>query len=435
MNTPSPSAPTIIPPASAPGPDRPWLDRAARDFLFRLLGRLRQGRLTVVADGQVREFGAAAALVPAAALIRVHRSRFFRAVLFGGSRGLGESYLRGDWSSPDVTAVICLLLRTVRAWDSYFRLNRLLQVFWLPRRRRHRNTLTGSRKNIASHYDLGNDFYRLFLDASMTYSCAVFTPGAQDLAAAQAAKYDRICRKLDLQPADHLLEIGSGWGGFALHAAARCGCRVTTTTISPAQYHYARQAVRQAGLDGRVTVLCEDYRRLQGRFDKLASIEMIEAVGPEHLADFYRVCSQRLQPDGLMLLQAITIGDQDYHRYVRSLDFIRSHIFPGGCVVSLQALGTAAARTTDLRLVHLEDLTPFYPLTLRLWRQRFLAQRDAIRAQGYPEEFIRLWEFYLCYCEGGFLERYIGDVQVLYAKPLYRRPAWPFSLAPGLGDI
>jgi cyclopropane-fatty-acyl-phospholipid synthase len=239
---------------------------------------------------------------------------------------------------------------------------------------------------------------------------------------ASIAKNDRICRKLELKPEDHLLEIGSGWGGFALHAARHYGCRVTTTTISREQYQLARERVLQAGLEDRVTVLCQDYRDLRGRYDKLVSIEMIEAVGCEYFDTFFRACSERLRDDGLMCLQAITIADQVFDRYRRSYDFIRSHVFPGSCLTSLASITSSLARSTDLRLIHLEDLTPHYARTLRLWRERYFANLDRVRALGYPDSFIRLWEFYLCYCEGGFEERYIGDVQLLLAKPGNRRP-------------
>jgi cyclopropane-fatty-acyl-phospholipid synthase len=284
-----------------------------------------------------------------------------------------------------------------------------------------RNTLAGSQANIAAHYDLGNDFYALFLDETMTYSCGIFEQEDSTLEEASLAKYDRICRKLALKPEDEVLEIGTGWGGFAIYAAGRYGCRVTTTTISRAQFDLARPRIAEAGLEDRVTLLLKDYRHLTGSYDKLVSIEMIEAVGFEYFDTFFSVCSERLKDDGLMCLQAITIADQVFDRYRRSHDFIRSHVFPGSCLISLGALSASLARATDLRLIHLEDLTPHYARTLKLWRERFFANLDQVRALGYPETFIRLWEFYLCYCEGGFAERYIGDVQMVLAKPGNRR--------------
>jgi len=429
MKRESAAVPSIVPPAATgdAGVNLPWLDRLARAIFFHLLGKIRQGHITVRENNNFWEFGKNTDIRPGAAQVNVHHPRFYRALLFQGSRGLGDSYIQGYWSSPDLTAVICLLTRNLQVLGRYFCPDKLAgpfcRLWWWSRR----NTPTGSRKNIAAHYDLGNDFYALFLDETMAYSCGIFEETGSSLSEAQRVKYDRVCRKLDLQPSDHLLEIGTGWGGLAIHAARQYGCRVTTTTISQAQYDYARRLFQEIGLSGQITLLLQDYRHLQGKFDKLVSIEMIEAVGHEYLEEYFRVCGQRLQDRGLMLLQAIIIGDGIYSSYRRSTDFIRSHIFPGGHLVSVQAMGRAAARTTDLRLVHLEDLTPHYPLTLRAWRERFWAHLPAVRGMGYPEEFIRLWEFYLCYCEGGFRERYIGDVQVLYAKSGYRKPVFPYA--------
>jgi cyclopropane-fatty-acyl-phospholipid synthase len=291
---------------------------------------------------------------------------------------------------------------------------------WLGHLRKA-NSRAGSRRNIAAHYDLSNAFFALWLDRTLTYSAGIFPHPGASLEEASLAKYDRICRKLALTTADEVLEIGSGWGGFAIHAAGQYGCRVTTTTISRAQYDLAKERIAAAGLGNRITLLLKDYRLLEGTYDKLVSIEMIEAVGYEYLDDFFRICSDRLEEDGLMCLQAITIADQVFDRYRRSHDFIRSHVFPGSCLTSLSAMTASLARATDLRLIHLEDLTPHYARTLVLWRERFFANLDQVRALGYPESFIRLWDFYLCYCEGGFAERYIGDVQMVLAKPGNRR--------------
>ena len=284
-----------------------------------------------------------------------------------------------------------------------------------------KNTREGSRRNIIAHYDLGNDFYRLFLDDTLTYSCGIFERPDSSLREASIAKYDRICRKLELSPADHVLEIGTGWGGFALHAATHFGCRVTTTTISNRQYELARQRVASAGLEDRITLLKQDYRDLAGTFDKLVSIEMIEAVGHHFLEEFFRVCSRCLKPDGQMLLQAITIRDQVFDWHKRNVDFIKRYIFPGSCIPSVTAISEAVTRATDLRLFHLEDITAHYATTLRRWRENFFANLDSVKALGFPDAFIRMWEFYLCYCEGGFSERYLGDIQVLFTKPMCRR--------------
>jgi cyclopropane-fatty-acyl-phospholipid synthase len=283
-----------------------------------------------------------------------------------------------------------------------------------------RNTQRGSRKNIVAHYDLGNDFYGLFLDDTWTYSCGIFERDDSSLTEASTAKYERICRKLRLRPEHHLVEIGSGWGGFAMHAAGRYGCRVTTTTISEQQFEMARRRIQEAGLSERVEVVKEDYRNLTGRFDRLVSIEMIEAVGHQYLETFFAACSRLLKEDGLMALQAITMGDHVFDRHKHDVDFIKRYIFPGSCIPSITAMNRAASRRTDLRLYHLEDITPHYARTLREWRRRFFTNIEQVKEMGFPDMFIRMWEFYLCYCEAGFTERYIGDVQMIFAKPMSR---------------
>jgi cyclopropane-fatty-acyl-phospholipid synthase len=254
----------------------------------------------------------------------------------------------------------------------------------------------------------------------MMYSSAVFEYPGMPLEAASIAKLDRICRKLDLHPGDHVMEIGTGWGGFALHAAANYGCRVTTTTISRRQHELARERIAAAGLRNRVTLLLEDYRDLSGQYDKLVSIEMIEAVGHQYFDAYFRKCSELLKPEGTMLLQAITIADQRYESARDSVDFIKRYIFPGSCIPSVAAMSDSIARASDMRLIHLEDIGPHYATTLRLWRENLFANLDQVRALGYPDAFIRMWEFYLCYCEGGFSERVLGDVQMLLVKPLAR---------------
>jgi cyclopropane-fatty-acyl-phospholipid synthase len=416
------NSPSIIPrPEStrlASGP----LDGLARRVIFRLLGKVQRGSLTLVDKGSVFSFGEPAGQSTLQATVTVHHPRFYRSLLLAGSRGLGEAYVAGWWSADDLTRVIRILTLNLPLLEgSLGQWVRLAAPFYRLLQRTFRNTLAGSRANIAAHYDLGNDFYALFLDDTMTYSCGIFEREDSTLEEASLAKYDRICRKLALAPSDHVLEIGAGWGGFAIRAAGRYGCRVTTTTISQAQYGLARERIAAAGLTDRVTLLLKDYRHLEGNYDKLVSIEMIEAVGYEYLDTFFRACSDRLKDDGLMCLQAITIADQVFHRYRRSYDFIRSHVFPGSCLTSMSAMTASLARVTDLSLIHLEDLTPHYARTLRHWRERFFANLDKVRALGYPESFIRLWEFYLCYCEGGFEERYLGDVQLVLAKPGNRR--------------
>jgi cyclopropane-fatty-acyl-phospholipid synthase len=268
-----------------------------------------------------------------------------------------------------------------------------------------------------AHYDLGNDFYRLFLDETMTYSSGIFETPESSLKAASIAKYDRLCRKLDLGPDDHVLEIGTGWGGFALYAAEKYGCEVTTTTISRQQYDYAKGKIEAAGLSHRIHLLKSDYRELTGRYDKLVSIEMIEAVGHQYYDTFFQVCARYLKADGLMAIQAITIADHAFEQHKKSVDFIKRYIFPGSCIPSIASLLAAMSRSSDLRLFHLEDITPHYATTLRMWRERFFDNIDQVRGLGFEDAFIRMWDYYMSYCEGGFLERYIGNVQMVFAKP------------------
>jgi cyclopropane-fatty-acyl-phospholipid synthase len=332
----------------------------------------------------------------------------------------------GYWDADDLTSVIRVLLANRAVLDSLetgvARIAAPVQkaLHWL-----NRNTRSGSRRNIAAHYDLGNEFFALWLDPTLMYSSAVFERADMSLEEASTAKLERICRKLALGAADNVLEIGTGWGGFALHAARNHGCRITTVTISREQYELARERVAAAGLSDRVTVLLLDYRdldaELHGRFDKLVSIEMIEAVGHEFLGAFFAKCSEMLAPHGAMLLQAITIADQRYEQARRSVDFIQRYIFPGSCLTSVTSMSAALTRHTDLRVFDLEDIGPHYATTLARWRDAFIAKRAQIRALGYGEEFLRMWEYYFCYCEAGFIERAIGDVQLLLVKPECRR--------------
>ncbi len=390
------------------------LSGLARTLVRGRLGALREGRLLVREPGGATAFGPGGGIETA---VTVRDPAFYAELAFGGSVGAGESYMLGHWRADDLTALVRLLLRNREALDGMedglARLSAPLRVaaHWV-----HRNTRAGSRRNIAAHYDLGNELYRLFLDESMMYSCALFERPDMTLAEAQFAKLEAICRKLDLRPGEHVLEIGTGWGGFALHAAARYGCRVTTTTISANQHALAVERVRAAGLEDRVTVLREDYRDLRGTYDKLVSIEMIEAVGHQYFGDFFRACDARLAAGGRMLLQAITIADQRYERARREVDFIKRHIFPGCCIPSVTALAQAMTAASRLRIVGLEDIGPHYATTLARWRENFLGREMQARALGYPETFIRMWEFYLAYCEGGFAERALGDVQMVLER-------------------
>lgn len=405
---------------------RSLLSRVAAAALTRQLENLSRGMLTIVDGGKVRRFGSPSDL---SATLEVNDAGFWPDVVFGGSLGAAESYIQGRWSTDDLTALCRIFARNLDLSDGlesgWARLSApAARAFhWL-----RRNTVRGSAANIQAHYDLGNDFFRLFLDDTMNYSCGIFDSPDATMRDASIEKMDRACRKLDLKPSDHLLEIGTGWGGLAVHAASQFGCRVTTTTVSREQYAFARRRVRQAGLNNCVDVQLCDYRDLEGRYDKIVSIEMIEAVGHEFLETYFGKCSSLLKPDGMMLLQGILMAEHRYESYRKSVDFIQRYVFPGSCLPSMAAISSAVACASDMRPVHLEDLTPHYAETLRRWRHEFLARIDHVRRLGYSDAFIRLWEFYLCYCEAGFEERTVSDVQLLLAKPRNRRapisPRW-----------
>ena len=388
----------------------------ARALVHRRLGALGSGRVLLHdARGEAR-FGAIQAGAEPVR-VEVRRQRFYRRVLFGGSLGAAESYIDGDWSTSDLTALIRMFVREIGVADAMEGgaaavAGRLARLGDLARR----NTRAGSRRNIGAHYDLGNDFFALFLDETLTYSAGIFESPHATMADASRAKLDRICRKLSLSPGDRVVEIGTGWGSFAVHAASRYDCHVTTTTISRKQHAFVERLVRERDLADRVEVLCRDYRDLRGTFDKLVSIEMIEAVGHEHLARYFGVCADLLHERGEALIQAITMPERRYRQYRRQSDFIRRHVFPGSCVPSLGAILAAAAGTAGFSPVHLEDIGPHYAETLRRWRTAFETRLDAVRALGFDERFVRLWRFYLAYCEAGFEERYLGDVQLVLRK-------------------
>jgi len=391
------------------------LGAAARRLVLGRLEALQSGTLRVAEGGAVSEFRGTAP-GPAATIV-VRDPAFYSELAYGGSVGAAESYMLGHWTTSDLTGLLRLMLANRAALDSLegglAKVSAPLRLLahWL-----HRNTRAGSRRNISAHYDLGNDFFRLMLDETMMYSCALFERPDMTLAEASRAKLDLVCRKLDLGPANHVIEIGTGWGGFAIHAAGRYGCRVTTTTISASQYELASERVRAAGLEDRVTILLEDYRDLRGQYDRLVSIEMIEAIGHQQFGEFFRRCADLLTRDGRMLLQSITIADRHYARARDEVDFIKRYIFPGCCIPSVGALTEAMVAESDLRLVHLEDVGPHYATTLAAWRRNFHARLDEVRALGYPDTFTRMWEFYLCYCEAGFAERALGDVHMVMTR-------------------
>ena len=396
-------------PARAPGAG--W-----RRAVLSRLSRLERGTLAVEEGGETVPLGRPAP-DGLSARLTVRRAAFWRRVALGGSVAAGEAYADGDWDAEDLTAVVRLFARNAEALDAMegglARLRRPAARLFAALRR---NTRAGSRRNIADHYDLGNEFFALMLDPTLTYSSAVFEPPEATLEEASVRKLDLLCRRLDLRPGDHLLEIGTGWGSLALHAASRYGCRVTTTTLSRAQRELAQERIARAGLAGRITVLSEDYRDLTGRYDKAVSCEMIEAIGTAQYPVFFRKCASLLAPGGRLALQAITIADQRYEQARRDVDFIRRHVFPGGAIPSVTALLDAATAASDLRLRQLEDYTPHYARTLAAWRANLAERREAVE-RITDARFRRLWHYYLCYCEGGFAEEYIGVVQLLMDRP------------------
>ena len=421
------TTPDLLSEPLVPSPQSlPTVASIARGMLLQRLGGLKEGEV-ILEDFDTRRFGRVSEDFPFSVVLTVIHPDFYADVVLGGSVGAGEGYMAGRWRCSDLTALTRILLRNRQVLDG---LDGGLSLIATPLRKLlhnlHRNTRRGSRRNIAAHYDLGNEFFQLFLDETLMYSCALFESPEQSLADASIAKIDRICRKLALGPEDHVMEIGTGWGGFALHAARHYGCRITTTTISENQYALAWQRVAEAGLTDRVTILLKDYRDLQGQYDKLVSIEMIEAVGHQYFGTFFRQCASLLKPGGQMLLQAITIADQQYASARDEVDFIKRYIFPGCCIPSITALCDAMTRSSDLRVFHLEDIGPHYATTLESWRRNLLARTDEALALGYSEEFLRLWEFYFSYCSGGFAERALGDTQMLLIKPCcHREPLTP----------
>jgi len=393
-------------------------DALSRAAVSTVLGRVGTGQIEVIEGGRSRVFGPDSAELHAT--VRIHDPAAWRGPL-RGSVGLGESYVDGLWETDDLVSLIRIAARELRELDG------LRGAVARPRAALHKlrhlvpeNTKPRAREHISAHYDLGNELFAAFLDERMMYSCAYYPSADATLEQAQVAKLDRICDRLQLGPENHLLEIGTGWGGMAIHAAKRNGCRVTTTTISRAQHELARERVREAGLEDQVTVLLEDYRDLEGRFDRLVSVEMIEAVGWQYFDEYFRRCDQLLSDDGAMLLQAITIGDRLYEIEKGAKSFANTHVFPGGCLPSEGLISSCVTRVTNMRQVWVDDITAHYPPTLATWRERFFAAWERLRDRGYDERFRRLWDFYLSSSEAGFREQRIGDVQALFAKPGWR---------------
>jgi len=409
-------------------PEMHWLDRLCRHGLFSTLKKLHSGGLTIIEGHQRFHFGQPHSNGESGqqAEIEIHDFEAYRNIALYGSVGAGEAYMTADWSSPDLPTVIRVLALNKDVVDQidggWATLGKIALRFF---HQLNKNTEKGSKRNIAAHYDLGNDMFELFLDPTMMYSSGIFPGDDATLEQASVYKLDRICQKLNLNENDHLVEIGSGWGSMAIHAAKHYGCKVTTTTISEQQFAWAEEKIRAEGLQDKITLLKQDYRvsasERAGQFDKLVSIEMIEAVGYQYLNTYIAACQSLLKNDGIALIQAITIDDQRYQRAKTEVDFIKRYIFPGSFIPCVMAIQNAVTQVSDMKMTHMEDITPHYARTLAAWRQRFLQNRDAIKGLGYDDTFIRLWDFYFAYCEGGFAERVIGDVQLMFARPGNRR--------------
>ena len=349
--------------------------------------------------------------------VDIHSQEFYVMTGSGGALGIAEAYVAGYWSSDDVVKLFQIILRNrdiLLSLEKGFA--KLVKPINKMIHRGRQNTLKGSKENILAHYDLSNDFYKLWLDPSMTYSCAFFNNDSVTLEEASIEKLDRICRKLDLSEDDSVLEIGTGWGSFSIHAAKNYGCKVTTTTISDAQFDYARSRIKDEGLESKITLINKDYRDLDGKYDKIVSIEMIEAVGYEYIPDYFSKLSSLLKNNGLVALQGITYNDQNFEVYKNSVDFIKKYIFPGSCLISVAQIIDVIKKDTDLAMVDMEDITKHYAVTLNRWRKNFMDVIPKVKEMGYSQAFINMWEFYFLYCEAGFSERNIGDVQMIFAK-------------------
>jgi cyclopropane-fatty-acyl-phospholipid synthase len=411
------------------------IDRLAKRVLLSRLPDVRGGTLTVQNGSRIARYGsevtvAAPAIDSVDATIVVQDDRFFRRALLGSDVGIGESYMDGHWTTPDLVTLTRLMIRNVAVLERQAGIGRSIIRFagGLARRLRD-NSLTGSRQHIREHYDLGNDFFRLFLDDSLMYSSAYYETGRESLEQAQQKKLEGICRKLALGPGDHVLEIGTGWGGFAVWAATRYGCRVTTTTISEEQYRHVTEWVARLGEAGsRITVLLTDYRQLDGRFDKVVSIEMFEAVGLRHYDDYFGAVERLLQPNGSMLLQTITVDEQHFPQYHGQPDWIEKHIFPGGELASVGEIVRSLSRVSSLSIYHAENFGTHYARTLREWRARYRRQLERVRALGFSERFIRMWDLYLAFCEAAFLERHAGVFQLVlnrnYSSAVHFNEPW-----------
>jgi len=385
-------------------------------ILFRKLKRISSGQLTIVDGSSKHVFGSFDSELKAE--LEVYSQEFYVFLGSGGTNGAAEAYTAGYWSSKNLVGLIQLIIKnknTLLGLESGFA--RIGNPITKLIHKKRQNTLSGSKNNILAHYDLSNDFYKLWLDPTMTYSSGVFPSKDSSMQEASIEKLDRICRKLKLSSKDHVLEIGTGWGSFAIHAAKKYGCRVTTTTISDNQFQYASELISKEELEDKITLLSKDYRELEGSFDKVVSIEMIEAVGAEYVSGFFEKMSSLLKKNGLMALQGITYNDPDFDAYKNSVDFIRKYIFPGSCLVAMPQIMQAIKEKTDMVMIDSEDITQHYARTLNLWREDFQKALPEVKDLGFSEPFTRIWNFYLVYCEAGFLENLIGDFQLVFAKP------------------
>lgn len=396
-----------------------WRQRAARKIFFKALAAVQGGSITLVEGNHRHHFGAPNAAL--AAEMVIVDPRCYQRMLFGGSIGAAEAFIQQQWHCNDLTTLVRIFANNLKLLDNIeARFGWLKHGIHLIKHRFSRNSMAGAKRNILAHYDLGNDLYQQFLDDSMLYSSAIYPHSAAGLAEAQQHKLQLICERLDLRPGQSLLEIGTGWGALAIYAAKHYGVNVTTTTISEAQYQFALQRIRDAGLTNQITLLKQDYRLLEGQYDRVVSIEMIEAVGHEYLPGFFAKLNHLLLPHGKLLLQAITINDQRYDSYRRGVDFIQRYIFPGGCLPSVSVMANQLAHQTELVIDGLHDFGIDYAHTLNDWQQRFVAALPQVKQLGYGDDFIRMWRFYLSYCEGGFLARTISVVHLTAAKQGYQ---------------
>jgi len=398
------------------GKKRGVLSAFFKRIILKKFGNLKLGRIEFSDGNEVYSFGDMTSEMKVK--VRVLSPEFYPLLGSGGLVGAAEAYASGFWETDELLLLIRIVLKNKEVlgklesgWSKMFNPVNMV-IHW-----RRKNSLNGSKKNILAHYDLSNDFYRLWLDETMTYSCGIFEDKSSTLREASVEKLDRICRKLKLCNQDSVLEIGSGWGSFALHAVENYGCHVTTTTISDAQYNWAQQKIQAAGLNDKIVLLKDDYRNLTGEYDKIVSIEMIEAVGYEYVPLYFQKVSSLLKEDGLFGLQGITFNDQEFDDYKRSVDFIKKYIFPGSCLISIAQVTEAMKKYTDFSISHLEDITMHYATTLKTWRSNFLDQIITIKNLGFSKEFIKIWEFYFAYCEAGFRERNIGNYQFIFSKP------------------